>query len=142
MALKYRVIHVIPSFRGLHNKRKCQCWIVMLESELSGNQQGLTTRQIVEYMGCSSVPSMLSLLTWWSHWPGVKKFVIRHPHPDFYRWTLADRGRKWLVRWYQFMPLNEYQTEIKVDIPQAINWLQTESMAQQIQNEGVSSNRY
>ncbi len=44
-------------------------------------------------------------------------------------WRLAGRGRAWLVRWWQFMPLGQYQTEVSIDISQSIQWLKTETMA-------------
>ena len=97
-----------PSFRGRHNEVRSKCWLVLLDRYLAGDRRGLSARELAEHTGVS-VSTLYVLLGRWYRWC----YVLRNDHTEPVTWKIASRGRRWLDRWHEVMPLTRYLEEIE-----------------------------
>jgi hypothetical protein len=95
-----------PSFRGLHNATRCKVWLVLYNRYLDG-KRGLTLRELSEKSGvgykCLSV-----CLVKWVRW----HYVGYQSRPGGRRYCILKRGREWIERWKDIMPLERYLEEL------------------------------
>jgi len=56
-----------------------------------------------------SVSTLYVLLGRWYRWC----YVLRNDYTHPVTWKIANRGRKWLDRWHDVMPLTRYLEEIE-----------------------------
>lgn len=111
-----RIITYQPGFSGLHNNVKAKSWLVLYDCQLGGNVKGLTVRELAAIIGASRA-SLAVLLGRWRKWGYVG--VVAYSRPRRYR--IAERGRQWVDRWRDIMPLERFLFEIEA--AQAWRWV-------------------
>lgn len=94
----------IPTFEGVHNRRKVLAWHALYI------YRALTLRQLTKITGIN-YHSIAVLLGRWQKWKYVK---ARGNRPRQYR--LAVRGIKWLKRWYQLFPSELKQQLVNTEL--------------------------
>ena len=109
-----RTLNYTPSFKGRHNEVRSKSWLVLYNRHLATESRGLTARELAEHAGVS-LPTLYVLLGRWCRW----RYVLRDDNTEKITWKIASRGRKWLDRWSDTMPLARYLQEIEAH--QALN---------------------
>ena len=92
-----------PSFLGKSNHTKAASFELLRQR--SG---GLFLSDFTEVLG---VPrhSMSTLLARWTRW----KYVLRRVTPLGFKYRLARKGVKWLVRWSAVIPWSDIEAEVQ-----------------------------
>jgi len=96
-----------PTFHGKHNAIRSKCWLILYDRLLAGKSSGLTLSELAEQTGCN-YGSLAHLLFRWVRW----RYILRSNTVPF-TYHIAARGRKWLDRWRNHMPLHRYIGEIE-----------------------------
>jgi predicted transcriptional regulator len=102
-----RTPNYVPSFRGKHNATRCKTWLVLYNCYL-GHKRGLTLRELAQITGIS-YGSLSVCLVKWVKW----RYIGYQPHPNGRQYCILKRGRDWLKRWQETMPLEKYIDEIE-----------------------------
>ena len=105
--IRVRTLNYVPSFSGLHNATRCKAWLVLYNHFL-GNNRGLTLRELACITGISYKSLSVSLVKW-VRW----KYIGYQTHLGGRRYCILKRGRNWLERWRNVMPLERYIKEIE-----------------------------
>ena len=96
-----------PNFNGKANLSKCKAWLTMYDRSVA-DKKPLTTLQLWWETG---VPyhSLSKLISLWWHWHYVERIHDAWPM----KVRLAARGRDWVRRWYDIMPIERITSEIE-----------------------------
>ena len=97
----------IPSFRGIHYARRCKAWLVLLDRQIL-HLGGLRVREL-SLKSNNGYASLRTAFTWW-----IRNGYIGCYGGKYNRiYRLRKRGRKWLIRWWDVMPLERYLDELE-----------------------------
>jgi len=102
-----RTPNYVPTFEGKHNSTRCRAWLVLYDRYL-GNKRGLTLRELAFMTGISYKSLSVSLIKW-IRW----RYIGYQPHRGGRQYCILKRGRDWLQRWQDTMPLEQYIKEIE-----------------------------
>lgn len=97
----------MPTFEGKHNATRCKAWLVLYDRYLAG-KSGLKLRELAKITGLSYKSLSVSLSKWvkWS-------YVGYRSRPGGREYWLRKRGRRWIDRWQNIMPLDRYIGELE-----------------------------
>lgn len=105
--VRIKTINFTPSFSGRHNEIRCKCWLLLYDRYL-GKKRGLKLVELVQ-MGNFNYKSLTVLLSRWIRW----RYVGARSRPGGREYSLRKRGRAWLQRWWDVLPLDRYIQEIE-----------------------------
>jgi hypothetical protein len=105
--IRLRVITYTPTFVGKHNGTRCKAWLTLYDRYL-GHKRGLTLKELASTTGISYGSLAVSLCKW-KKW----RYVGYEPHPGGRRYHILSRGRNWLDRWQDTMPLKRYLNDLE-----------------------------
>jgi hypothetical protein len=98
-----------PTFSGRHNRVKATCWLVMLDRSIAGKTP-LTIRGLSWETGIK-LSSLKVLVGRWCQpsWNYCAYTTDKRPK----RIRIASRGREWVSRWYNIIPVDEIDNNIE-----------------------------
>jgi len=102
-----RTLNYVPSFRGKHNSTRVKAWLILYDRYL-GKKRGLKLAELALLTGVS-YKSLSASLPRWIKW----RYVGARSRPGGREYSLRKRGRAWLERWRDTMPLDRYIQEIE-----------------------------
>jgi hypothetical protein len=94
-----------PSFEGRHNYVKAVVWLILIE-QYTGGKKGLTLKELSSVTGFG-YKSLSVLLGRWARWNYVG--VQYHNYSKGRRYYLKKRGRNWIERWWDYLPVTAGQ---------------------------------
>lgn len=98
-----RTLNYVPSFRGKHNSTRVKAWLILYD-----RYRGLKLAELALLTGVS-YKSLSVSLSRWIKW----RYVGARSHPGGREYHILKRGRAWLERWRDTMPLDRYIQEIE-----------------------------
>jgi hypothetical protein len=96
----------VPSFRGKHNATRCKAWLLLYDRFL-GNKRDLSLKELSEITEIG-YKSLSVCLVKWIRW----RYIGFNNHQGGRRYHILKRGRDWLERWQDQMPLEAYLSEM------------------------------
>lgn len=103
-----RELNYIPTFKGRHNSIRCKVWLILYDRYLGGNS-GLKLNELVKSTGCN-YKSLSVLVGRWIRW----RYIGYNNYPGGREYHILKRGKDWIERWKNVMPLERYIKEIEV----------------------------
>lgn len=102
-------MNYVPTFKAKHNKIKCMCWILLYDRYLAG-KGGLKLPELVR-IGNFNYYSLANSLTKWLKWG----YIGYRTSTGGREYHIGKRGRDWIDRWRNVMPLKQYIRELETE---------------------------
>ena len=96
-----------PTFRGLHNHSRCLAWLTLYDCYIH-RKRGLSLQELVSRTGLP-YGSLASQLSRWVRW----RYIGYRTTPKGRRYRLRKRAVRWLIRWQDVMPIQQYINELE-----------------------------